>query len=470
MRTCFKGTIWIIWLLSGLCLKGAGEPGGNPPNIVFILADDWGWGDLGHHGHPWLQTPHLDRLAREGTSYGQFNVLNPVCSPSRAAFMTGLHPARFGIHQHFHFPAFNRERGMPDWLDPTAVQLPRLFQQAGYRTGHYGKWHLTNRGTSDAPAPTAYGIDEWAVFNGAWEEAPLEATGRNAAAFIKRHRDRPFYLQVSLHQTHTPHVPSASAWARHEALDERARVYAAVVSDGDDDVGLILAALEDCGLTDRTLVIFTSDNGPERPGAPQTRQFDAYGQTGYGLYYSVGSTGGFRGLKRSLFEGGVRVPFIVRWPGQVPAGRRDDTTWMTAVDLLPSFCAVAGIPLPDHYHGDGESFWAAWQGDVQSRTQPAFWQWLGTDAEPDWWPRLAVREGAWKLLTDQHGGRLELYDLEGDAGERHNRASELPELTVKLRALLFAWRDSLPNEPDPRSFSRLEKPQNPVKGLRTDDK
>lgn len=145
------------------------------PNIVFIFADDWGWGDLSCHGHPWLKTPNLDRLAGAGIDFQQFNVLNPVCSPSRTAATTGMYPARFCIHQHF-AAGINVERGMPDWLDPHAPTLARFLKDAGYRTGHFGKWHLTNAGSVGAPEPSAYGFDESAVFNGPGVEAGLHDT------------------------------------------------------------------------------------------------------------------------------------------------------------------------------------------------------------------------------------------------------------------------------------------------------
>ncbi|HEY6562913.1 MAG TPA: sulfatase-like hydrolase/transferase, partial [Pirellulaceae bacterium] len=147
--------LYLLSLLLPLSLSAAEKP-----NIVFIFADDWGWGDLSCHGHPWLKTPNIDRLASEGTDFLKFNVLNPVCSPSRTAVMTGHYPARYSIHQHFAAPAQNHARNMPDWLDPKAPTLPRFLKQAGYRTGHFGKWHLTNRDTQGAPEPEAYGYDE----------------------------------------------------------------------------------------------------------------------------------------------------------------------------------------------------------------------------------------------------------------------------------------------------------------------
>ncbi len=143
--------VFLAWLLPPLAAIHAAVPSQRPPNIVFIFADDWGWGDLSCHGHPWLKTPNLDQLAGAGIDFQQFNVLNPVCSPSRTAATTGMFPARFCIHEHF-APGINTQRGMPDWLDPRAPTLPRFLKGAGYRTGHFGKWHLTNSGSAGAPS------------------------------------------------------------------------------------------------------------------------------------------------------------------------------------------------------------------------------------------------------------------------------------------------------------------------------
>ena len=431
---------------------GAAEPTARP-NIVFIFADDWGWGDLSGHGSTWLRTPHLDRLAAEGIDFGQFNVLNPVCSPSRTAVMTGQYPARWGVHQHFAHPTQNRERGMPDWLDPRATTLPKVLRAAGYRTGHFGKWHLTNRQTPGAPRPDAYGIDESAVFNGGagWPAAKVGDTAANTVAFIKAHRDRPFFINVWLHEAHTPHAPSAEAMERWKHLDEQHRVYASVITDGDAAVGRILEALRESGVEDNTLVIFSSDNGPESTGKvkrPAYTEGDS-GVTGYDTYYSVGETGGLRGRKRSLFEGGVRVPFIVRWPGRAPAGRKDDATVITAVDLLPTLCAAAGVSLPGDYRGDGESLLPALQGKPSVRTRPVFWEWRGNQTEPDWWPRLAVRDGEWKLLLTYDAKRVSLHRLPADRSESQDVSAENPAVVARLSQLALAWKASLPAHPPP---------------------
>lgn len=428
------------------------DAGATRPNIVFIFADDWGWGDLSCHGSTWLATPNLDRLAAEGIDFQQFNVLNPVCSPSRTAVMTGHYPARYCIHEHFVSPVKNRPRGMPDWLDAKAPTLPRLLNQAGYRTGHFGKWHLTNRETHGAPPPEAYGYDEAKVFNGGaeWPVAAVNATADDAAAFIKASAGKPFFVNVWLHESHTPHFPTPESLERWKALDERQRVYAAVITDGDAAVGKILAALRTAGVERNTLVMFSSDNGPESTGqgSPAAIQDTTAAVSGYDTSCSVGETGGLRGRKRSLFEGGVRVPFLVRWPGHAPAGLKNDTTVFTAVDLLPTLCAVAGVALPADYRGDGENLLAALEGKLVKRMRPIHWQWKGSAGGPDLWPRLAVRDGDWKLLLDPDANRAELYRLSDDRGERKDVAAEHKDVVARLSAMAIAWRDSLPQQPD----------------------
>ncbi|MEY2879438.1 MAG: Arylsulfatase [Verrucomicrobiota bacterium] len=437
------------------------------PNIVFIYADDWGWGDLSCHGHAWLKTPHLDRLAAEGTDFQQFNVLNPVCSPSRTAAMTGHFPARYAIHQHFAAPAQNLKRDMPDWLDPQAPTTARFFQQAGYRTGHFGKWHLTSRNTPGAPSPTAYGFDEFAIFNGGAEtpEAGLHDTPDNAVKFIHANKGRPFYVNVWLHESHLPHVPTKASMEKWKHLDEQKQVYAAVITDGDNAVGRVLAALKTAGVEQYTLVIFSSDNGPESTGGakekgPRDPDTDetASGATGYGGYYSIGSTGGLRGRKRSLFEGGVRVPFLVRWPGRTSAGVKNETTVLTAVDLLPTLCAAADVALPANYRGDGENLLAAFKGQAVARTRPIFWEWTGKKAEPDWWPRLAARDGDWKLLLTDDAQRVALHHIPSDRTESANVAQAHPEIVARLTQLALAWKATLPLKPDPACMSAADHP------------
>ena len=427
------------------------------PNIVFIFADDWGWGDLSCHGHTWLKTPNLDRLAREGIDFQQFNVLNPVCSPSRTAAITGMYPARFCIHEHF-APRINVERGMPDWLDPKAPTIARYLKQAGYRTGHFGKWHLTNTGAAGAPPTSVYGFDESAVFNGpgdAKSQAKTDATADNAVRFIRENKDRPFFVNIWIHESHTPHRPTKESMQQWKHLDEQQQVYAAVITDGDNDVGKVLAALKETGVEDNTIVLFSSDNGPEWTGTAKYVGKNAKdGARAYDTYYSVGTTGGLRGRKRSLFEGGVRVPFIVRWPGHAPAGAKNEKTAVTAVDLLPTLCAAAGVKLPVDYQGDGENLLEAFNGKEVARARPIFWEWRGNNTEPDWWPRLAVRDGDWKLAMTYDAKRVELHHLINDRAEAKDVTKEHPDIVERLTKLAFDWKASLPDKPNPECISR----------------
>ena len=373
----------LLSTLAGLAIAACGRPLPERPNVVLIVLDTLRADRMGIYGYERPTTPNLDRLAAQGTSFTQFTVASGVCSPSRTAVMTGHYPARYSIHQHFANPQHNQNCGMPDWLDPRVVQLPRLFQEAGYKTAHYGKWHLTNTGCDDAPVPAAYGYDDSGVFNGYGPQIPASdaTTYDKTIEFITKHQDRPFFINVWMHEPHTPHWPKPEFLAPFKHLDEQHRVYAAILAEADHGVGRIMQTLDDLGLADNTLLVFSSDNGPEGTGGINRKE---HGQTALGSYYSVGSTGGLKGRKRSLYEGGVRVPFFVRWPGRVPAGRKNETTVITAVDLLPTFCAAAGIQLPGDYQPDGENMLAALLGQDVSRTRPIFWEWRGSPAGDNW--------------------------------------------------------------------------------------
>jgi N-acetylgalactosamine-6-sulfatase len=429
------------------------------PNVIFLFADDWGWGDLSSHGHKQFKTPNLDKFAAQGTEFTQFTVAAGVCSPSRAGVMTGHYPARYSIHQHFANPTINKGFGMPDWLDPTGVMLPRLFQEAGYKTAHYGKWHLTNSGCDDAPWPAAYGYDDSGVFNGYGPGIPASdaTTYDKTIEFMTTHKEEPFFINVWMHEPHTPHFPKEQFLKEFEHLDEQHQVYAAIIAEADYGVGRVLQALDDLGLAENTLVVFTSDNGPERTGKRNPRdRFSDKGDSILFTYYSVGSSGGLRARKRSLYEGGVRVPFFVRWPGKVPVGKKNDTTVISAVDLLPTFCKAAGIDLPDDYQPDGEDMLDAFLGKEVARTRPLFWEWQGSRAGDDW-PRLAIRAGDWKLVMNLDGSRQELYNIPQDRAEQSNVAAEYPEVVQKLSIAVLKWKETLPAAPDENCISKLRK-------------
>lgn len=435
---------------------------GSRPNLVFILADDWGWGDLGAHRHPYLKTPHLDRLAGQGTDFRQFTVAGSVCSPSRAAIMTGQFPARFSIHGHFATVESHVQRGMPDWLNPKAVMLPRLLQQAGYATAHFGKWHLTNIMVPDAPLPSAYGYDAYGTFNCPGPQMPVHDDVKNSIAFIERSQaaGKPFFLNLWIHEPHTPHYPKPEYMEQFAHLpDEAQRIYAAVIAHADARIGELLATLDRLGLAKNTLVVFTTDNGPENTG-PADRRMGEDESTGPGFssWASVGSTGGHRGRKRSLLQGGIGVPFLARWPGKIAAGKVDDTTPITAVDLLPTFCAIAGVGLPAGYAPDGSDQTAALLGQPSSRrTKPIFWQWTTATKTGDNWPALAVRDGGEKMLVGKDARQVELFRFPSDSFEKTNLSQPASAEVARLRALLTAWTATLPTQADPACFSTLRK-------------
>ncbi len=435
------------------------------PNIVFIYADDWGFGDLACHGHPHLKTPNLDRLAREGTDFQQFTVCNPVCSPSRTAIVTGQYPARHGVHQHFAGHAENVARNMPDWLNPKAPLLPRVLHEAGYATAHFGKWHLSGNGKDiSAPLPAEYGYDDAAVWTGpgrsVFEGSSVEkmagdahdkvgasfqtiAATEHALRFIRRVKDKPFYLNLWLHETH--HLVSATDDDKKEYPDtaEPQRTYYAAVTRADKQIGRVLALLDELKLANNTLVFFSSDNGPE----------NSHAEPGQKFYHSVGSTGGLRGRKRSLYLGGVNVPFIVRWPGVVCAGRVDKTSVLAGVDIMPTILAALDVKAPAGYQSDGINIFTALKGQPFTREAPVFWEWRGPHSQEADWPTHSVRDGDHVLLHDETFARTELYNVITDREQQQNLAAQHPELVTKLKAKLDAWRKTLPT-PFVQSSSR----------------
>lgn len=443
MKNLFIGLLMIAFMVS--CQnsqeKKQNVENSKRPNIIFIFADDWGYGDLGIHGSTFVETPNLDKMASEGIDFQNFTVNNPVCSPSRAAVMTGHYPARYAIHRHFGRIDHQIENGMPDWLDPNAPMLPRLLKQAGYKTAHFGKWHLADNRASDAPLLSNYGIDEYAAFNAPGKEKiNYEESIPRALDFIKKNRDTTFFMNLWIHETHTPFYPREEYMQKYKDLDERKQVYASIIAEGDKGVGSVLNLLKDLNIDDNTLVVFSSDNGPEYMRVDTERVLKG----GYGEYYSVGETGGLKGEKRSLYAGGIRVPFIVRWPGVAPKGKRDSISVITAVDILPTFLDIAGLDLPNDYKPDGESAIAAIKGEDFKRTKPIYWEWAGPKLRESIWPKLGIRDGRWKLVTNKDSLRTELYDMKRDWAETIDVSSEHKEIVEQLLGKLYAWKKTLP--------------------------
>ena len=430
----------------------------NRPNIIFIFADDWGYGDLGIHGSTFCKTPNLDKMAAEGIDFQNFSVVNPVCSPSRVAVMTGQYPARQSVHGHFASVESHMKRGMPDWLNPKAPLLPRMLKQAGYATAHYGKWHLSNTHVEDGPTPLEYGYDEYGAFNlpSKLHQMQADSTLYKTIDFVKRNKDKPFFINAWIHATHTPFYPKEEYMRQFAHLDEQQQVYAATVAEYDTRIGILFETLKALGIDENTLVVFSSDNGPEITGNKKKTEDNSTGP-GLGTYYSVGETGGLKGRKRSLFAGGVRIPFLVRWPGKVPAGTVDKTTELATVDLLPTFLELAKATYPENYEPDGVSIVSAIMGKTFKREKPIFWDWRFSNDRPDFWPSAAVQEDNWKLLTNNKLGRTELYNVGSDWAEQKNVSAENPEKLQKLMDKLKAFEATLPENPSEDCFSKERK-------------
>ena len=341
---------------------------------------------------------------------------------------------------------------MPDWLDPKAPTLARFLKGAGYRTGHFGKWHLTNHGAVGAPEPSAYGFDESAVFNGPGDRAGLHDTADNAVKFIRANKGGPFYVNVWLHESHTPHVPTAESMAKWKHLDEQKQVYSAVITDGDNAVGQVLDALKEAGVEENTIVIFSADNGPEWTGGEESEE-DGPKATARGP--ASARPGDFAAASEVCSRAASARRSSCAGPATRLPGTKNDKTVFTAVDLLPTLCAAAGVKLPDDYHGDGENLLEAFHGKEVSRTRPIFWEWRGNKTEPDWWPRLAVREGDWKLAMTYDASRVELHQLINDRAEAKDVSEEHPEVVARLSKLALDWKASLPEKPDPECISKV---------------
>ena len=449
--------VFTVVLLCGPAVRG------EQPNIVFIFADDWGWGDLGCHGHPYVKTPNIDRLAREGTDFHRFTVASGVCSPSRTAVMTGQFPARYNIDGHFAWVPSNAKRNMPDWLSLDAPLLPRFLQKAGYATAHFGKWHLANNMIPDSPLPGEYGYDEYGAFNCAGEQMPVHEDARHAVKFIeKSHKAaKPFFINLWLHEPHTPfHTVPKYRWRFREMESEEDNIYASVLSHADDRIGDVLNALDRLEIADNTLVVFSSDNGPARASRPTELglMHDTATGAGYGIAAAKGMTGGRNGYKSSLFEGGIGVPFIARWPGKIAAGAVDDVSLISAVDLLPTFCEVANAKLPADYQPDGVSQVGTLMGESAAlRNKPLFWKmqsaWPARQRQPYHWVSFAVVKDHWKFVCNKDGSYCELFDLKSDPFEKQDVKASQPAVVQEMKTLLAEWKSTLPAKPTGNVFS-----------------
>ena len=412
------------------------------PNIVFILADDLGYGDIGCYGSKVNRTPHLDRLAAGGMRFTDFHSNGPMCSPTRAAFLTGLYQSRFGRRFESALSGARRDPGLP----LSAVTIAEVLKQSGYATGMFGKWHLgyeapylpTNQGfdtfrglvSGDGDHHTQIdrsGNEDW--WNGAFVSMEKGYTAdlitRHSIEFIERHKDEPFFLYVPHLAIHFPwqgpnDPPHRKAGVEYHkdkwgVIPDRSNVQphvTAMIESLDESVGRIVATLERLGLTGNTLVVFTSDNG---------------GYLDYaGGFEKISDMGPLRGEKGTIYEGGHRVPAIVSWPGRIKPSVCHETA-MT-FDLFPTFAALARTKAGSATL-DGIDLSDTLSGRAKLPERSLFWR-MGSSR--------AVRNGSWKLCL-QGTRPPELYDLAADISERNNLASARPEVLHQLKTALAAW-------------------------------
>ena len=431
------------WVARGLFLSGitlvaaaaAAAAESARPNILVIVSDDQGYADTGFQGSHEVVTPALDRLAAAGVRFTAGYVTHPFCSPTRAALLTGRYQQRFGHERNPFYDPSNHVEGLP--LKETL--LPARLQAAGYATGWVGKWHL---GAAPEFAPHRRGFAEtfgfiggghrfreWSVNAAVEYTVPIErngqpvvvsehlttAFGREAAAFVRRHQASPWFLYLAFNAPHNPNEPTPERLARFAAIkDLQRQKYVAQISLMDDAIGETLGAVRETGQEPRTLVFFFSDNGGP-----------------------VGVNGSdntpLRGAKGSVFEGGFRVPFLVAWPGRLPAGRSDDRP-VSSLDVFATALGVAGVPMPTDRTYDSVNLLPYLTGEKRGDPhERLFWR-SGA--------LCAVRIGGWKLVRGA-GPADQLYDLAKDIGETRDLAPAQPAVAARLAAALDAWNKEL---------------------------
>jgi arylsulfatase A len=463
----------------------AGDPPDPPPNIIYMLADDLGYGELGSYGQARIRTPNLDALAAQGMRFTQHYAGSPVCAPSRGTLLTGLSTLRSQVRDNFEvggYPDPDELGQMP--LDSGTYTIATLLQDAGYVTGAIGKWGLGGRGTLGQPRYQGFDyffgyLDQQLAHNyyptHLWrngvrvpldneyfsphqrfagddpadpaqyrryqgEEYSLDVMAEDALEFLDRHQDEPFFLYLPFTVPHLAlQVPDSSLVEYEGVFEEEPYLgdrgylphyrpfsaYAGMITRMDTHIGRIIARLDDLGLTDNTIVIFTSDNGTTYTGGVDAAYFD--------------SSAGLRGLKGSVYEGGIRVPFIARWPGQIEAGSVSDhisAFW----DMMPTFADVAGVSAPDDI--DGVSFLPALLGDDGQEPHTAlYWEYHGL-----WNGAQAVRMGRWKGVRlgghDDPDASIELYDLATDPEETVDVADANPDIVADVRRIMETRTES----------------------------
>lgn len=404
---------------------------GAATNVVVIVSDDQGYADISCYPHPdEVQTPNLDRIAREGVRLTSGYASCPVCAPTRAGLLTGRYHQRFGF-----YTAADSRAGLPS----SETTLAEILGDHGYATGAFGKWHL---GYAPPYRPLERGFDTFYGFLGHGghdyfdlaisddirsiyrNRSAIEDTGyltrnitKEAIAFIEENRGKPLFAYVPYNAVHNPLQAPQDYVGRYSSPDPQRNTYLAMLAIMDEGVGAILDTLDRLDLSDNTLVIFLSDNGGARG--------------------TTANNGALRNFKHSVYEGGLRVPFLLRWPGRIPAGTVSDEP-VISIDVFSTVLAAAGIEPPDELLLDSRDMLPALAGQLDRPLHEAlYWNWIDKDSDTGW----AIRKGRWKLLADKGG--IELYDLEADVGETRNLAPNQPMVVQTLLAEYKSWQSQL---------------------------
>ncbi|MDF3077151.1 MAG: sulfatase-like hydrolase/transferase [Sphingobacteriaceae bacterium] len=424
------------------------------PNIIIILTDDMGFSDIGTFGGNFVPTPNIDRLAKSGLKITHYYSAAPICSPSRTGLLTGMYPARWNFSTYLDNKQHNKDAEQADFLDPSAPTMAKFFKSAGYATGHFGKWHMGGgRDVTNAPGFEKYGFDEHvSTYESPDPEPALTATDwiwsyedsvqrwdrsryfvDKTLDFMQRHKGQPCFVNLWPDDVHTPWVPrhGTEFEGKFPMNPQEEEAFKLVLQEYDKQIGRLLDGLKATGLDKNTIVIFTSDNGP----LPSFRGSRA---------------AGMRGSKLSLYEGGTRMPFAVTWPGHIAAGTTDDQSVLTGVDMLPTLTKIAGINLPASYHGDGIDRSSVFLGTPSPRGKDMFWEYGRNDIAfkypkgRDKSPNLAVRSGNWKLLMNNDGTKVQLFNIATDKNETKDVAAANPQVVATLKPKLMAWWKEMP--------------------------
>ena len=475
----------LIIIISFFIYNGCSSPQqsiDNPPNIVFILADDLGWADLPAYGNKFNEAPNITKLAQEGMKFDNAYAACPVCSPTRASIQSGQYPARVGITDFItgHWRPYEKvivPKNRTQHLPLENITFAEKLKEAGYATGYFGKWHL---GWGEH-IPTNQGYDEQVVYNGGGffgygprmdppkefpeEKVLSEALTDLSISFIERNKDKPFMLFLAHYDVHVQldaQPELIDKYLSKEKVDgyPSNAVYAAMIEHVDNSVGRIEAKLEGLGLAENTVVIFFSDNGglvSRFDKIPLHAKSKLHIYEGDTMQYIASSNAPLRAEKGTVYEGGIREPFIVKWPGKV-ANASLNQSLVTSVDFYPTFLELAGLTPDPNQILDGKSFVDLITKGQKNYDRPVFWHYPVYHHDV---PASVIRKGDFKLIENLVVGSLELYNLADDISETQNLAASMQDKTSELYGLLKAWQKDVKAEfpipnPDFDSEKRYE--------------